>query len=709
MDHTKINRILRFSLSCSICQLLIACNAEFVEKASPRPPAVDSVIAAVEDPAVPMVSVGAPAVATGDQNTTFVFTVTYAGADSIHLTQDKVMIITTGSVVCDAPVAITNGDTASPIVSVSHCVGDGTVAIAISAGSASNGAGADAGFAGGATAIVSLTCPIGYIPVVHDHAYGGTDFCVMKYEAKLLYNGVLELDGNADNNALHDWSAQYGGVNQSSFKAISLAQGQPWTYISRGDAANAGPAGALEACQSLGAGYDLISNDQWQTIARNIEMVNTNWAENVIGGTSSGSIGTDANQINQGHSEQLLNQTLAAATDDSAGCVGTGQALNPGADDSCPGGWNIRKRTHALSNGAVIWDFSGNAEEWVRDTNPDADFGVEAFFSQVTDLSHAMAHALKGGTTAAARNAKAQFGPMGDYTSLNSGNYGGLGKGLLDAGGYGYPVIARGGSVFDPDLGATGIFAMNGWNTTIDRSERQSFRCAYIPPVDPPVQTGFEKVQVGNNYIATAHANHNLHVEIDCDDGAVDGHYWGMTPVIDGRRLDGALWGDDFGLITPDFDAGSIQCVGVEAAGDRLIVRFDAGSYRNLKAGPDVPDLPVPTYAEFYVDNNRNLVVELEGIYYLLFNKVNTALDITAGGLGYTLNYDASSADAVTYYDSVTAVNVSDSIFGDFLIETSIDRLQVQVRTVDPRFEFDLDHSYTEMGQQSVSSRITFY
>jgi len=333
----------------------------------------------------------------------------------------------------------------------------------------------------------------------------------------------------------------------------------------------------------------------------------------------------------------------------------------------------------------------------------------------VTDLSHTLTHSLTGGTTTTARNAKAQFGPMGNYTSLNSGNYGGFGKGWLDAGGYGYQIMARGGSAFNPDLASAGIFAMNGWLTTNDRNEQQSFRCAYTPPENFPAQTGFEIVQIENNYFATSYSNHKFKVEIDCDDGAVDDHYFGITPVIDGRRLDGPLWGDVFGLITPDFDAGPaaasvIQCVSVENDGDRLKIKFDAGSYRFLKNNaPEFPDIPVPANAEFYVDNDQHLVAELEGIYYLLFNKENTSLDITAGGVDYIHNIDINSTDATTYYDAVTNIIVSDSIFGDFLIETSIDRLQVQVRTVDPRFEFDLDHTFKEMGQLSVPSKITFY
>ena len=50
---------------------------------------------------------------------------------------------------------------------------------------------------------------------------------------------------------------------------------------------------AITQCSSLGAGYALISNAQWQTIAQNIENVATNW--------SGGAVGTGG--IPRGHSD----------------------------------------------------------------------------------------------------------------------------------------------------------------------------------------------------------------------------------------------------------------------------------------------------------------------------------------------------------------------------------------------------------------------
>lgn len=65
----------------------------------------------------------------------------------------------------------------------------------------------------------------------------------------------------------------------------------------------------LQSC----TGYSLITNAQWQTIARNIEQVSANW--------SGGSVG--AGSLNRGHSDSAPNNALAASTDDDP-CYDTG-------------------------------------------------------------------------------------------------------------------------------------------------------------------------------------------------------------------------------------------------------------------------------------------------------------------------------------------------------------------------------------------------
>lgn len=171
----------------------------------------------------------------------------------------------------------------------------------------------------------ALTCPNGFISVPHLAPYTSSDFCVMKYEAKD--------DGNK--------------------KPTSKASGVPWMLIDR--------ANAREKCKLLGSGYDLISNDQWQTIARNIAGVGTNW--------SSGKVANG--ELNRGISERSIPfvDTIALYNTIENGEFKIDPAWNAlpadGADSLAP--WTSGRRSHQLSNGNIIWDFSGNVSEWVSD------------------------------------------------------------------------------------------------------------------------------------------------------------------------------------------------------------------------------------------------------------------------------------------------------------------------------------------------------
>lgn len=162
------------------------------------------------------------------------------------------------------------------------------------------------------TALTSAQCPTNYIFVPSLSPYTVTDFCVAKYEMK----------------------------NDGYGTPVTVAAGAPWTGIDRNN--------SRAKCQSLGGSYDLISNDQWQTIARNITGVASNW--------SSATVGTG--QINWGHSDGVPNNPLAAVTDDNDPCNGTGQTCSSTV-------WDSQRRTHKLSNGNVIWDFGGNVYNWV--------------------------------------------------------------------------------------------------------------------------------------------------------------------------------------------------------------------------------------------------------------------------------------------------------------------------------------------------------
>lgn len=270
---------------------------------------------------------------------------------------------------------------------------------------------------------VTDPCPSNFILVPALSGYTTSNFCVAKYEMR----------------------------NNGSNVAISQSSGTPWVSIPRGtDATTAG--GAWKACKDMGANYDLISNAQWQTIARNIEGVASNW--------SGGSVGSGS--LNRGHSDGTPNNALAAAAD-SDPCNGTGETCSTST-------WNTQRRTHTLSNGAVIWDLAGNVWEWVKDNNA-INFGANAYVSQITTASH-----TTSGTVTPSGAAKVVFGPAGDYSAMNSGEYGGLGYGYV---GYSAGAVFRGGNWVNG--AGSGVFTSNLGNAPTASNSDVGFRCVYQP------------------------------------------------------------------------------------------------------------------------------------------------------------------------------------------------------------------------------------
>lgn len=182
-------------------------------------------------------------------------------------------------------------------------------------------------------------CPEGYIPVPGNYLYdtvgskGG--FCVMKYEAKVDENGDGIGDTNQDCFVIGAWDARptscpIDNINQ---KLVSTPQGGSIWGLSL--------YAARDACDVVSD--HLITNDEWMTIARNMEVVPYNWIGGVVG----------ENGFYTGHSDTNPYFVLEASFDDTDGYFGT---LD---DDS--GDYNTsQRRTLKLTNNEIIWDFSGN-------------------------------------------------------------------------------------------------------------------------------------------------------------------------------------------------------------------------------------------------------------------------------------------------------------------------------------------------------------
>lgn len=182
---------------------------------------------------------------------------------------------------------------------------------------------------------VSAVPASGWVEVPGNSSYSTQNFLAMKYEAK--YDCNSDGDGDtaatcsapADSDAGLDWR----DTDKQASKVVSTENGAPIVHITQTEAINACP-----------SGYHLITNNEWMTIARNIEAQSTNWANGVVGSTVSSGGGLKRGNV---------------GNDDSVGYNG--------ADPEQGAGRNAKAKL-VLSNGSELWDLSGNVWEWNNDT-----------------------------------------------------------------------------------------------------------------------------------------------------------------------------------------------------------------------------------------------------------------------------------------------------------------------------------------------------
>ena len=154
---------------------------------------------------------------------------------------------------------------------------------------------------------------------------GVPSFCIAKFEMKHPTDVTGKGRSIRDNNAV----------------PVSQTQSKPWTGITRNEAR-----AVCERVKISGFKVALISNGEWQTVARNMESTAANWQYGDVGqGT-----------VARGHSDNWPSESLPVIVD----------ADPYDGTDSRLQYWD-QKRTHQLSTGEVVWDLSGNVWEWVND------------------------------------------------------------------------------------------------------------------------------------------------------------------------------------------------------------------------------------------------------------------------------------------------------------------------------------------------------
>ena len=165
----------------------------------------------------------------------------------------------------------------------------------------------------------TTTCPSNYVLVPANKDVGVyCPFCIAKYEMRNV-----------------------------SDSAVSQETGSAWNTI--------GFTVAQAKCTNIGTGYHLMTNPERLAISRNIETVASNWTGNAVG---SGTI------VRGWSASELWGDAYSAgnAANSTAACLyltGAGTSTCSSTGDAS------KRRTHDLSNGSVIWDFTGNLNEWI--------------------------------------------------------------------------------------------------------------------------------------------------------------------------------------------------------------------------------------------------------------------------------------------------------------------------------------------------------
>ena len=253
---------------------------------------------------------------------------------------------------------------------------------------------------------VAFTGPPGYIPVPPLENYYEFGFFVMKYEAKI-------------------------DSKNPSAKALSKARGAPLTRVTQEE--------AFKLCRNNGPRYDLIKNDMWQNIVRSIEETDDNWSleRNII---------SDNNAINCG---VLRGSPLPAKSNDRDDC----------ADYNCSSGWDIKRRTHVLSNREIIWDICGNAGELMKDKYT----AGENFKGDIFEIDGQL---------------KKLFGPKRSYSLVQAGR-------RTNKWNLGYAEITKNHNLIVRGMPGrfAGIFSVQVKKNQEDRrgDPYVGFRCVYLP------------------------------------------------------------------------------------------------------------------------------------------------------------------------------------------------------------------------------------
>lgn len=188
------------------------------------------------------------------------------------------------------------------------------------------------------------SCPEGFIKVPWNAEFNQPGFCVMKYEAT-YEDAIIPVNSS-------QWVV--------NFQAGKVPVSKPWLF----PIWNLTQLEAITACKSIWEWYHLITNNEWMTLARNIESVWSNWSWNSVW---SWWIFIWLNHI--------VNTLWCSAENSLWRYQTTWTTMAATLSSDTTKWWSNKwsdcdsKRQHILSNWEIIWDISGNVRENVNWAN----------------------------------------------------------------------------------------------------------------------------------------------------------------------------------------------------------------------------------------------------------------------------------------------------------------------------------------------------
>jgi Right handed beta helix region len=284
---------------------------------------------------------------------------------------------------------------------------------------------------------INTTVNESWITVPADPSIGTPAFAVMTYEARRV-----------------------------SDRPFSQSGGVPWVNISRDDAS--------ASCEDRGPEYHLVTQLEALAISRNIERT----AINDLDPLNSSVLFANGSTENEGgvsadDSPVVSSCNLSVSLSDPQNALSPTCQLRASGYVGTGGSWGNQSwllRTHVLSDGEVIWDWAGNAWEWIsascmRNNGSGCDNCYYGVTSDPMDWSNASIGSFERGVAGPSNAVFGVVNGVGSYTGC-----------LAD-----YDSLVRGGynltSAYPYVLSGDGIYALNMGLAPSDSRPYLGFRC----------------------------------------------------------------------------------------------------------------------------------------------------------------------------------------------------------------------------------------